>query len=409
MRLIIATFTAALFFSACADQNSNTLKNTTWRATLTNEAGKELPFTFDVRMDADKQVVVVKNGEEEIVADELTLNGDTFHLKMPIFDSEIIAVLADNKLIGEWLKHYGETRTLTMPFSAVADEDYRFSKKPAKAKADISGRWDVTFLYDGKDTTKAIGEFKQAGNMLTGTFLTATGDYRYLAGNVDGDQVALSCFDGSHAFIFTAKINDAGELIDGSFYSGTSYHENWTAVKDENATLPDAYNLTYLKEGYDKFDFSFPNLKGDTITLSDPKFAGKAMIIQIMGSWCPNCMDETQFLSDYYEEKPANLEIVALAYEHSTKFEVAAKSVNRLKARFGVDYPILIAGTSSKKQAAETLPMLNHILSFPTTIFLNQNHEVVKIHTGFSGPGTGEYYEKWLTEFNKTINEITAS
>lgn len=409
MRLLIATLTISLFISACTQQKSETLKNTTWRATLTNEAGVELPFTFEVGNVGEKQMVVVKNGEEEIVADELYLNGDSFHLKMPIFDSEIVATLKNNTLKGEWLKHYGDTKTVSMPFSAIADEDYRFSKSPSPANANISGKWDVTFLYDGKDTTKAIGEFKQEGNKLTGTFLTATGDYRFLEGDVDGSQVSLSCFDGSHAFIFTAKINDAGELVDGSFYSGTTYHENWTAVKNENVTLPDAYALTYLKEGYDKFDFSFPNLKGDTISLADSKFEGKAMIIQIMGSWCPNCMDETQFLSDFYEEKPANLEIVALAYEHSPKFEIAAKSVKRLKARFGVDYPLLIAGTSSKKEAAETLPMLNHILSFPTTIFLNQKHEVVKIHTGFSGPGTGEYYEKWLNEFNKTINEITAS
>ena len=39
------------------------------------------------------------------------------------------------------------------------------------------------------------------------------------------------------------------------------------AIKNENATLPDAEKLTYLKEGYDRIEFSFPDVTGKKVSL----------------------------------------------------------------------------------------------------------------------------------------------
>lgn len=86
---------------------------------------------------------------------------------------------------------------------------------------------------DDKDTTKAIGEFVQVENNLTGTFLTESGDYRYLDGTVQANKLYLSCFDGAHAFLFEGKI-EADNTINGIFYSGKNYKATWSSKKTTN-------------------------------------------------------------------------------------------------------------------------------------------------------------------------------
>jgi len=96
-----------------------------------------------------------------------------------------------------------------------------------------------------------------------------------------------------------------------------------------------------------------------------------------------------------------------LAFENA-KEEQAVKNLKRLKERLSIPYPILLAqtGTASKKKAAEKLPMLNHVLSYPTTIFINKNGQVQKIHTGFNGPATGQKFLDFKKEFESFVEKL---
>ena len=76
--------------------------------------------------------------------------------------------------------------------------------------------------------------------------------------------------------------------------------------------------------------------------------------------------------------------------------------------KLDVPYDFVIAGTDDKDQASKTLPMLNRVVAFPTTIFIDKHGKVRKIHTGFNGPGTGKYYEQFKEQFNETVNELLA-
>jgi len=217
----------------------------------------------------------------------------------------------------------------------------------------------------------------------------------------------VSAFDGAHAFLFTAKVTDSS--LGGTFYSGNHFQEPFIARRNESFELPDSDSLTYLKKGYDKLAFSFPDIKGTLISLDDARFKNKAVIVQIMGTWCPNCLDETKFLVNYLKEnKKLDVEVVALAFEYAKTEEKAFKSINRLKTAIDVDYPILLAqfGTSNKSKAQEKLPMLNHVLSYPTTIFVDKKRAVRKIHTGFNGPATGNKYEKFKKEFDGFVKAL---
>ena len=376
-----------------------------WRATLTTELGAEIPFNFEVSDSLGKKQFDIINGKERFRVDEIIFKNDSVYIQMPLFDSEIKAVFDGENLVGNWIKHLA-SKDVTMEFKAEPSASWRFFKTKVTTEKNVSGRWSTTFIsQDNKDTTVAVGEFEQTGTRLTGTFLTTTGDYRFLEGTVSDDKLYLSCFDGSHAYLFTGKLQNDSTIVNGSFYSGLSSVENWTAKKDEHAILPDAYSLTALKPGYSTLDFSFPDLNGKKISLSDAKYKNKVVVVQFFGSWCPNCMDETAFLSPLYKEyKDQGLEIIGLAYERSADFDIAKRNVERLKKRFDVTYDLLLTGyINDRKEVVKSLPMLNNFEAFPTTIIIGKDGQVKKIHTGFSGPGTGNYYTEFIKEFKKNI------
>jgi thiol-disulfide isomerase/thioredoxin len=380
-----------------------------WRGVLKTESGNNLPFNFEVTDTAGAPQLIVNNGAERLKVTDVKVSGDSVFIHMPLFDSEFKLRMAGNYLVGKWIKHLG-VKDASMDFIAQAGASWRFYKHPPASTFNVSGRWSAIFGEgDSRDTT--VGEFKQNGQKVTGTFLTTTGDYRYLEGAVAGDSLYLSCFDGGHAFIFTAKINADNTLTDGKFYSGYSGLDHWSAVKNENAKLPDAYSLTALKPGYNKIDFTFKDINGKEVSLNDPRFKNKVVIVQILGSWCPNCMDETNYLvSSYYPKyHDKGVEVIGLAYERTTDFDKSQRTLMQLKNHFNIPYPLLITDyTPGRGDPQKSLPMLADFKGFPTTIIIDKKGDVRKIHTGFSGPGTGEYYTQFIDEFEKLTDDLLA-
>ena len=407
--ILIAFCTLSVFLS-CNNKAKNDIQKGIWRATLTTELGAEIPFNFEVSDSAGKKQLDIINGKERFRVNEITIKNDSVHIQMPLFDSEIKAVFNGKNLIGKWIKHLA-AENVTMEFKAEPDASWRFFKTEIKTEKDLSGRWSATFIsQDKKDTTVAVGEFEQKGARLTGTFLTTTGDYRFLEGTVSNDKLYLSCFDGSHAYLFTGKLQNDNTITNGSYYSGFSSVENWTAKKDEHAILPDAYSLTSLKPGISTIDFTFPDLNGKNVSLSNNRFKNKVVIIQFFGSWCPNCMDETAFLAPFYKKyKNQGVEVIGLAYERSRDFKIAKRNIERLQKRFDVTYDLLITGyTKDKGEVVKSIPMMNNFEAFPTTIVIGKDGKVKKIHTGFSGPGTGSHYTEFVNEFEENIKTLIA-
>ncbi|UTA68284.1 peroxiredoxin [Emticicia sp. 21SJ11W-3] len=388
-------------------QKTAEVKTGTWRAVILT-AGGDLPFGLDIRKEGEAYNVLVINGDEKLKMDQSFLRDDSLHIPMEIFDSEIVAKVEGDKMTGYWKKMRSDFTFVFGRFSAEYGKNYRFSETSDAPQAVLADKYSVLFLSaDKKDSTQSVGVFQTKGSQVQGSFLTTTGDYRYLAGDIVGDSLKLSCFDGTHAFLFKAKID--GDNLTGGFWSGVSGYESWTATKDSSATLPDVTKLTYLKEGYKTVDFKFPNTDNKPISLSDEAYKGKVLVIQIMGSWCPNCMDESRFLAPWYKKnKDRGVEIIGLAYEKSTDTTFAFPKIKRMKERFGIDYQVLLAGTNNKDEASKTLPMLNRVIGFPTTIVIDKKGQVRKIHTGFSGPGTGKYYDAFVSDFNRLIDKLLA-
>lgn len=377
-------------------------------------AGGELPFNFDVFYDDKGEMYFeIINGTERIKVEDITYNRDKatgkrhIRINFPVYESYIDAVYEDQIMEGRW--HVPTKGDYSIPFVAKQGKNHRFTTLRKTPKMDLTGKWAASFELDQPKPYPAIGEFQQDGNHLTGTFLTETGDYRFLEGTVQADKAYLSCFDGAHAFLFEAKILEDGTLL-GGFWSGNHYKTTWSAKRDANTELANPYELTYLKKGYDKIAFTLPDVDSQLVSLSDPIYQGKVKIIQIFGTWCPNCRDETVFLSDYVKKLDNdNLKIIGLAYERRKDFEKASAIIKVYKEKLGIPYDILIAGTPDKESVSKTLPMLNHISSYPTLIFIDKNNKVRKIHTGFTGPATsqyGDYVKNFDTLVQKLMNEI---
>ncbi|WP_191859952.1 peroxiredoxin family protein [Hanstruepera ponticola] len=386
-----------------SNNEANILTQGTYRVSLDVAEDIQLPFIMEV---LTPNTAKIYNADEEIVVDEISYENDSVYIKTPVFQGYMVAkILDDQSLNGTFVK---ADLNRFVPFSAMLSET-RFPDE-VKAQFDVTGNWETVFSPNSEaDRYIAKGSFKQKGNTVTGTFETTTGDYRFLEGVVAGNELKLSTFDGAHAFLFTATVTDS--TMTGIFYSGNHWQEPFVAKRNANYELPDAEGLTYLKEGFDKVSFSFPDAAGNTVSLEDDRFKDKVVLVQIMGTWCPNCLDESKYFTDYYKQhKDKGLEIVALAFEYVKTEEKAFRNINRLKDRLDIDYTILLAqyGTSSKSKAQEKLPMLNHILSYPTTIFIDKKGEVRKIHTGFNGPATGEKYTQYTTEFEGFVNGLLA-
>ena len=384
-------------------------RNGQWRAFLERKDGHDIVFNFEVKDSGGKQVLYIRNAGERLLVDDVRREGDSVIIRMPFYESQLRArVTPEGNLEGVWLRHL-VSDWQAVPFKAFYGEGYRFAGGGPGAGVSVSGRWAAVFRApNGIDTTFRVGEFEQRGSKVTGTFLDAGGDLRYLEGVVTGDSMKLSCFDGTHAYFFTARVD--GNRMTGMQYSGPTAYATWTAYKDDQAKLEDAFAMT--KWNKDKpFTFTFQDLDGQEVSLSDQRFKGKVVLVQIMGSWCPNCMDETRFLSGFYDQyQPKGVEIVALAYERSTDFARSSSSVRVFQQRFHVRYPMLITGVTvgDPQRAEKTLPQLEAIADFPTTIFVGKDGKIAKIHTGFSGPGTGAHYVDQQKEFYTIVNELLA-
>jgi thiol-disulfide isomerase/thioredoxin len=378
-----------------------------YRGILYRSDGKEVVFNIEIYGSGNQTRLFVINATEKLLVQDLKIKGDSVFFRMPVFESEFKTQLQpDGSLKGVWLKGTAK-ETQQWPFVAVPGKT-RFNNSKGTPKVNISGRWSVSITRPNGTNRPAVAEFVQKGNRLTGTFLTPTGDYRYLDGVVDGDSLQLSTFDGAHAYTFSAKIVTANKIADGFFGSGIGGKETWIAEKDGNALLPEG-NAPQLKDGYSKLDFVFNDIDGNKVSIADERFRDKVVIVQIMGSWCPNCLDETKFLSDYYNHnRDTGIEIVSLAYEYSTDFQRSQKSLRKFQQLLNVKYPMLITGVSvaDSLRTEKTLPQITPIKGFPTTIFLDRKGNVREIHSSFYGPGSGKHYEKFKQEFYSTVERL---
>jgi len=379
---------------------------------------RTIKFLLWIPPEKHNRTAYIRNGDE-FIAVQIERRGDELRIEFPHYDSIIVADRdQDGKYLGIWSKKRTES-VATMRFIAKPRDEAKWRLKQRmlenwNLEAMLTSRYEFVFANSGR----ALGTFelptRETASLtyeipMTGTIETPTGDYRFLSGEFRhycaSDTIELSVFDGAHAFLFRADVDwnspSRSDLVNGHFFSGNHWHETFTARRleeGEEFNLPDPFSEVGLKPGVTRLGLP---------RLSEPPYAGKPTIVQVMGTWCPNCHDEAPALADLYEEyHDDGLQILSLCYEYTDDPERSRRQIERFKERHGASWEFVAAGVNDKQKTAATLPALTSIKSYPTTIWVNPDGTVRAIHSGFSGPATGERHTETLEEFERLTREI---
>ena len=364
-----------------------------YRAVL-QVAGGDLPFGLELARENGAIVAYLINGPERARVSEVRLDGNHLSMQMPGYPHRLKARFIDARFEGsvEFLRPRGVIRSVRLV--AMPGQTYRFFPKPESSPLDFAGRWALTFRDDEGHESTAIAELSQNGHEVTGTVLRSSGDDRYIAGEARGDTLFLSRFDGGSAYLYLGRLGSDGTLA-GDFHTGGGSHETWSGRRDPDAELEDPGRMSGLKPGIDRLEFSFPDLSGSPVSYPGGRYAGKVVLVTIGGSWCPNCHDEAAFLGELLAGRRAKgLEVIQLMFEYTPDFASASAAARAFAQKFAIDYPVLIAGTTTDDDVLKKLPQLAVLNAYPTLFMIDRKGRIRATHTGFSGPATGGHYQQ---------------
>jgi len=369
-----------------------------WKFVLIT-SNAEVPFLIKFKYLNKKLTGVLYNGKETISLKDITYKESEISIPLQTYELSLELTQQTPTLVTGNLVRHNKNPILKTPVTGTFGIKKRYETPKGKALINLSGKWTLTMEDEDGKMSPAIGTFTQKNHHFSGSILTPTGDYRYVDGQVNGNDFEGASFDGVYNYILKGSVRNgvmAAEVLSNS-------KTKVSGKIDPMASLPNAYEQTKIKE----LKFIFPNLKGKSVSLNHPRFIGKPVIVQIFGSWCPNCLDEMNYLVPWYQENSKRgVEIIALAFERSLSVEGATRQLVKVQKKLKIPYALLQAGSTAEHKPAERIEGLTNFISFPTTIFLDKNHQVVKVHAGFSGPSTGEFFEKWKVEFNQTVDKL---
>lgn len=369
-----------------------------WKLDFQTSRGS-IPVRLHVRNDS----LFVYNGNEIIPTTIIPDGVDSFYFELPVFQSVVKAYLQDSlSMQGSWTPP-GRPDSLKIAFQAQWDglEDRGALPQDLQSYA-------VTFSPETEDEYPAIGLFTAMQGRAYGTFLTETGDYRYLEGERKGDSLWLSCFDGAHLFHFRAAFSNSDSSVQGTFQSGKSWFEPWIGIADADPQLshPDSITL-FTAEPRTSLEFEATDRQGNKRVFGADDWKGKITIVQLMGSWCPNCMDESRYFRKLVQTAgPDEIQLIPIAFERTGSLEQRVKALESFEKALGLGPISYIGGLASKAEASSVFYQLSGISSFPTSIFIDKKGVVRKIHTGFYGPGTGKYYTRYTESTESFIRQL---
>src|SRR3954468_23152830 len=394
-----------------------------WDASLNNST-EEVPFGLEIKNENDKLSAAVWNGPEPWPFTSAKFENGALTLRFEQYDGTLTAKVQNGKLVGEYFRPYGKG-IIRYPLQAIRPKLQlpidRVEGSPAWVETIVNGRYSYKLISE-KKTTAETGEAEfetrpefSHENTITGVLIPVTGDTGLLAGHsirsTSASEFVISRFDGIHVMLLKGELQPDASLK-GTFESGKTARYAFTATRKEAAAKEDQpedpFALTKVKDPNEAFQFSAPDPRtGKPVSASDPEFKNKVVIVDIMGTWCPNCHDEEPLLVDLYNRYHKDgLEIVSLAYEYTDDAARNARQIEIFRNKYNVPYPILIAGTTDDGQIAKTLPQLVNFGAFPTTIFIGRDGRVSKIHAGYTGPATGELFPAVQKELDEIVRDL---
>lgn len=393
-------FIVLLTSSLCAEAQTR-VKDVAgkWRGEFIIRQNLPVPFNFEI---TENGVVYLLNADERFETGNIDIIKDSLFIFLDQFDNELAFRVENNKLHGE-LRKQDHTGT-PLAVSAKKNVTYRFKENKNLPTKNINGSYDIEFVFESGRKEKSVAIFKQNGKKLTGTFLKESGDARYLEGITEGDKFYLSSFIGSSPGYYTGTINSDGTISGEQL--GSRIRHTFKGKSNPDAALHNQYKKSATAERKLLQSFSLPDIEGNIVSLNDEKYNNKVLIIPITGTWCPNCIDEAAFLSPWYKKnKDRGVEIITIHYERQTDTAFYRKVMQRFRKRFDISYDQLFGGISNSDTVKTSLN-LPEFSAFPTTLFIDKKRRIAKIHSGYSGPATGKFYDEFIKEFNEEVDKL---
>jgi thiol-disulfide isomerase/thioredoxin len=395
-RFVAAMVFTLVFGAACAGGDSDL--SGPWRAAL-DLAGGPLRFQVVFTGQRGQWDGRVCNGDKCDPFSEVTrLDGDSVLLGMADYAAVIRVRQVGDSLLG-YYRNVGNRGPRTIPFRAA-----RGTWPVEPPTSSLVGRWDATFTPDQSPSPRVL-QFRETERGLEGTIISNTGDYGLFWGRAEPDSFSMSHFDGSFVYMLTGEMS--GDTLFGVFHAGLTSQRPFYAVRstgEDHLTPPDELVQPDTTES---FEFAFPDLEGNVVTNQDPRFHGKVVIVDIFGTWCPTCHDAAPTLVRLHERfRDEGVEIVGLAYEVTGDPEIDGPLVARYADKFGIEFPLLLAGINDSDSPRATQPQLDGPIAFPTTIFLDRTGRVQRVHSGFYGPaipGASAALERDFMEFTEQL------
>jgi thiol-disulfide isomerase/thioredoxin len=359
----------------------------------------DIPFRFEIAGDGAAVKGSFFNGDEKVTSTSGSLENGMLTLAFDEYGTKVIATVKDGALEGEYNRG---TRGAPYPFKAkrftpVVVGDTNIPK--------IAGLWNIQVGKSSKGEAAWQLIVRQSGAEVSAAILRVDGDTGALTGSFRDGKFVLSHFSGARPSLL-----ELTPAADGTLAVVQGRDEPLTALRAEQARakgLPepsDPSRFTSVKDPTEPLRFSFPDLSGRTVSNTDEKFRGKVVIVNIGGSWCPNCHDEAPFLADLYKKyKGQGLEIVLLSFEEAEQMKNPAR-VRAFIKRYGIDYTVLVPG--EPRELADKMPQGVNLNSFPTSFILGRDGRVRSVHAGFPGPASGEFHKQAKAEITATVERL---
>jgi thiol-disulfide isomerase/thioredoxin len=327
-------------------------------------------------------------GPEKTAIPEISRSGNTLTFNLSEYGAEMRSTWDGKELKGEYVR-IRSTGNKTFPFTLSPAT----SLKPGAATGmEPIGDFQVLF-EDGKpDDPVTLAKLWKENGAYLGTFIAPDGDYGLLEGTSSATGIQLSRFTGWQAIAIELKPDGSGWA--GRFHAASNENPRAFTLRSNTVAEPSIANEPSMKNPNGRFAFACTSLEGQTVRNTDERFKGKALAIDIMGTWCHNCMDESpvleQLRKDYSKD---GFEVVGLSFEITDDAELGKKNLRLFRDRFGLTYPLLYCGSLDDANVDERIKsQIDNFFAYPTTLFVDKNGKVQTIHSGFRGPGTGDQY-----------------
>ncbi|WP_157216749.1 peroxiredoxin family protein [Flavisphingomonas formosensis] len=404
--LALVPLLGLLLLAACGKPAGTASPAGPYRAVISLPSG-ELPFGLEVTEKNGVPVATIVNGDNRVQAEQTRFQNGRLTLDFPSYDSSLDAELKPDGTLAGTAHLYRRSGRVDAPLSAMPGIAWRFFERQDPPAAKLSGRWLIE--TQGEKPEKGLLLLDQNGNRLTGTVQFPSGDERFLTGEVSGAQFALSTFDGNQGSVWKGNIRRDGSLSGDSYGATSKVPEAWTAKRQDASPADQVAAIAEEKPPVDRIAFTFPDVDGKPVSLADPRFKGKVVIVSIGGTWCPNCHDEIAYLAPYVDRRRAEgLEAIGLQFEYDADPVRSARQIKRFAERYRVHYPLLIAGEATPEGTKKALPAIGGVRVYPTTLFIDRRGRLRAIHVGYAGPAAGALHEQAIQRFDTLVNALLA-